>query len=323
MQTRDERTPLYRSIVEKGGSPLFVFNAGGYEKGTLKAEALIDGKVVAMHNISTPENADHLVIDIKTDGIVPVADGSDMIPVYFKVCDKNGSLVYNSRQKIKIHVSGEGRLVGDTISRIGINPQEMEGGVGFTFVRTTKKAGKIVIEATADDLLAGKAEVLTKPYKGTFLEDGEHDTFMGSEEDNIVLKPSSWQQRILKKPRLKITSVCTESSQNGYPDSNITDNEDRTWWIAENSRLPQVIVVSLKEPTWVTASRIVFQKDSSSYRHKVETSVDGEYWLTLYERECTGWEFKPMKVDREMKYLRLTINGVSEGRAGLGEISLY
>lgn len=323
MQTRDERTPLYRSIVEKGGSPLFVFNAGGYEKGTLKAEALIDGKVVAMHNISTPENADHLVIDIKTDGIVPVADGSDMIPVYFKVCDKNGSLVYNSRQKIKIHVSGEGRLIGDTISRIGINPQEVEGGVGFAFVRTTKKAGKIVIEATADDLLAGKAEVLTKPYKGTFLEGGEHDTFMGSEEDNIVLKPSSWQQRVLKKPRLKITSVCTESSQNGYPDSNITDNEDRTWWIAENSRLPQVIVVSLKEPTWVTASRIVFQKDSSSYKHKVETSVDGEYWLTLYERECTGWEFKPMKVDREMKYLRLTINGVSEGRAGLGEISLY
>lgn len=323
MQTRDERTPLYRSIVEKGGSPLFVFDAGGYEKGTLKAEALINGKVVAMHNISTPENADHLVIDIKTDGIVPVADGSDMIPVYFKVCDKNGSLVYNSRQKIKIHVSGEGRLIGDTISRIGINPQEVEAGVGFAFVRTTKKAGKIVIEATADDLLAGKAEVLTKPYKGTFLEDGEHDTFMGSEEDNIVLKPSSWQQRVLKKPRLKITSVCTESSQNGYHDSNITDNEDRTWWIAGNSRLPQVIVVSLKEPTWVTASRIVFQKDSSSYKHKVETSVDGEYWLTLYERECTGWEFKPMKVDREMKYLRLTINGVSEGRAGLGEISLY
>ena len=30
-----------------------------------------------------------------------------------------------------------------------------------------------------------------------------------------------------------------------------------------------------------------------------------------------------MTVDRYVKYLRLTIEGVSEGRAGLGEISLY
>ena len=30
-QTREERTPLFRSIVEKGGSPMFVFNAGEYE----------------------------------------------------------------------------------------------------------------------------------------------------------------------------------------------------------------------------------------------------------------------------------------------------
>lgn len=82
-------------------------------------------------------------------------------------------------------------------------------------------------------------------------------------------------------------------------------------------------MVELEKTTWVTASRIVFQKDSSSYKHKVETSKDGKEWVTLYERECTGWEFKPMTVDRYVKYLRLTIEGVSEGRAGLGEISLY
>lgn len=322
-QTREERTPLYPSVVEKGGSPLFVFDAAGYEKGTLKAEALIGGRVVARHSISTPEKAGRLVVDIKTDGIVPVADGSDMIPVYFKVCDANGSLVPDSRHKTRIRVSGEGVLVGDTISRIGINPQAVEGGVGFAFVRTTRKAGKISIEVTADGLASGKAEVLTKPDEGICLEDGQHDAFMGREEDNVVVKPSSWQQRVLKKPRLKIASVRTESSQNGYPDSNIIDQDDRTWWIAGDSKLPQVIVVSLEQPAYVTASRIVFQKDSSSYKHKVETSTDGEHWLELYERECTGWEFKPMTVDREVKYLRLTIEGVSEGRAGLGEISLY
>lgn len=289
----------------------------------MKAEALVDGKVVATHHVTTPEQADHLVVDIKTNGIIPVADGSDMIPVYFKVCDKNGTLVYNSRQEIRIQVSGEGTLIGDTISRIGINPQKVEGGIGFAFIRTTKKAGKIVVEVTADGLSAGRAEVVSEPFRNSYLSDGEHAAFKGQEEDNVVVKPSSWQKRILERPRLKIASVQVGSSQNGYPSSNIIDNDDHTWWIAGEDKLPQVITLALDRPGYVAASRILFQKDSSSYKHKVETSQDGERWELLYERECTGWEFKPMTVDREIKYLRLTIENVSEGRAGLGEISLY
>lgn len=322
-QTREERTPLYRSIVEKGGSPIFIFNAEAYEAGTLRADALIDGKVVATHNVTTPEKADHLVVDIKTNDITPVADGSDMIPVYIKVRDKNGSLVYNSQQEIRITVSGEGTLIGDTISRISINPQKVEGGIGFAFIRTTKKAGNITVEATADGLLVGKAKVRTVPAEIPCLPDGEHTTFTGKEEDNVVVKSSSWQKRVLERPRLKIASVQVGSSQNGYPTSNIIDNDDHTWWIAGEDKFPQVVTLSLDRPVYVTASRILFQKDSSSYKHKVETSRDGKHWEPFYERECTGWEFKPMTVDREIKYLRLTIENVSEGRAGLGEISLY
>ena len=71
-------------------------------------------------------------------------------------------------------------------------------------------------------------------------------------------------------------SVKTESTQEGYPVSNITDNDDRSWWIAGDGHLPHIIVVELEKTTWVTASRIVFQKDSSSYKHKVETSKDGK-----------------------------------------------
>ena len=123
------------------------------------AEGIVDGKVVATHSVRTPEQPRQVKIWLKEENIQPVADGSDMIPVYFKVCDKNGSLIYNSGQEIRIQVSGEGVLVGDTISRIGINPQKVEGGVGFAFVRTTKKAGKITVKATAEGLFAGEAEI--------------------------------------------------------------------------------------------------------------------------------------------------------------------
>ncbi|WP_375337935.1 glycoside hydrolase family 2 TIM barrel-domain containing protein [Bacteroides sp. ET225] len=322
-QTRSERSPLYQSIVNKGGSPAFVFNAGNYEAGTLKAEALIKGKIVATHSIATPGKPNQLRITAKTDGISPIADGSDLIPVYVTVCDSNGTRVYNSDLKIKLHVSGKGVLVGDTASRVGINPQKAEGGIAFAWIRTSQEAGKIRIEATAEGGIKGETEITTLPYKGEYLPSGKHKVFIGHEEDNVVIKPSSWQQRILKKTCLEIKDIQTDGAQKGYPSAHIIDKNDRTWWIAPNDKFPQTITLDLGKTTYVEASRILFQKDSSSYHHKVETSEDGEHWQELYTRECTGWDFKPVKVDREIRYFRLTIDRVSEGRAGLGEISLF
>ena len=122
---------------------------------------------------------------------------------------------------------------------------------------------------------------------------------------------------------LPIAAVKVGSSHNNYPAENLTDRNDRSWWIAANAQLPHVVTLSLKEPTYVTACRIMFQKDSSSYRHKVETSADGTQWEPLLERECTGWDFKPVGVGRKIQHLRITIEGVSEGLPGMAEVTLF
>ena len=98
----------YGAIIEKGGSPLYLFNAGDYESGELKAEGLVNGKVVASHSVRTPGIPHHIEIIIPDHPVVPVADGSDMIPVYFKICDENGTRVNTSDAEIHITVSGEG-----------------------------------------------------------------------------------------------------------------------------------------------------------------------------------------------------------------------
>lgn len=116
------------------------------------AEGIVDGKVVATHSVRTPEQPRQVKIWLKEENIQPVADGSDMIPVYFKVCDSNGTLVNTSDVQIHISVSGEGSLIGDGIERIGINPQLVEGGVGYALIRTTCRPGKIHISVTADGL---------------------------------------------------------------------------------------------------------------------------------------------------------------------------
>lgn len=323
VQTREEQAKSYRAIVDKGGSPCFIFDAKTYEKGVLKAEGLINDKVVVTHEVRTPEAPHHIEAVVHEAGIKPIADGSDMIPVYFRICDRNGTLVYDSNAIIDIQVSGEGKLVGEGIRRIGVSPQKVEGGVGFAFIRTTKKAGTIGITAHSKGLQPGQASVSSIVSTATEVPDGQHTAFLGTEDQGYTSKPSNWEQLVLKNPKLNIVKVEAGSTQNGYPVSNITDGDDRTWWIAGNDNLPQTVVAELAEPVEVSAIRILFMKDSSLYKHKVEGSVDKSEWTTLFERECTGWDFKPQSIHKRIKYIRLTFEKVSEGRAGLGEITLF
>ena len=322
-QMRKERTPLYRSIVEKGGSPCYVFNAGTYEAGELVAEGIVDGKVVATHSVRTPEQPRQVKIWLKEENIQPVADGSDMIPVYFKVCDSNGTLVNTSDVRIHISVSGEGSLIGDGIERIGINPQLVEGGVGYALIRTTCRPGKIHISVTADGLRGDTREIVTRRYDGGFVPEGYHVPYSGDEEEGVVVKATAWENVICTKTPLKVVRVEATSEQKRYEASHIADGDDFSWWIADDESQPQIVLLELERSVNVFASRIRFQKDSSTYTHKVEISIDGKSWETLYERECTGWDFKPVQIGKELKYMRLTIEKSSEGAAGLAEVTLY
>ena len=322
-QTREGQKATYGVVIEKGGSPFYLFNAGGYEKGELKAEGVVDGKVVVTHTVRTPEAPHHVEVLIPDHPVEAVADGSDMIPVYFLICDENGTRVNTSDTEIHIAVSGEGSLVGDDIRRIGINPQRVEGGVGFAFIRTTRKAGQITIAASSEGLQSGKAEITTRRFEGEYLPDGDHRLFTGNEEDGVVVKPTRWDMQILEKPKAEIASVKVSSTQEGYPETSLTDGDDFSWWIAGENTFPQTVTLALDEPTDIIACRVRFQKDSSSYKHRVEVSEDGASWQPLYERECTGWDFKPVRMKKKLQYFRVTIEAASEGRAGLAEVTLY
>lgn len=322
-QTRRERSPLYQPIVDKGGSPCFVFNAQGYEAGQLTAEGYIDGKRVATHAVRTPEAAHHIEIIQPPHGLTPTADGSDMFPVYFKICDKNGTWVHQSNAQITLTVSGEGSLIGQGIERIGIEKQHVEGGIGYALIRTSKRAGKITIAASATGLKGAKQVIRTEAYRGDFVPDGNHAPFGGNEEDNVAIKPTTWESKISQKSPLKIDRIQATSEQKRYAATHLTDGDDTTWWIASDAQSPQTVTLELAKPEKVYALRIRFQKDSSTYTHRVQTSTDGVQWEELFQRECTGWEFKPVQVQRELKYLRIIIEKSSEGAAGMAEVTLY
>ena len=180
--TRAEASSSVPNIVSKGGSPIFTFNLDRFVAGELRAETKLNGAVVKTHTVRTPGQANRLQIEVRDRGIQPTADGSDLIPVYFKVVDANGTIVPNYEGTVKISVTGEGQLVGKDIPRIGVEEQNVEGGIGFAFVRTSGTSGNIQISAESDGLVSGTQTLSTLPYQGLFVQDGEHTPWVGGVE---------------------------------------------------------------------------------------------------------------------------------------------
>ena len=323
VQTRAERAKLYPHTVGKGGSPAFVFDAGGYEAGELRAEGFFEGKTVS-HSVTTPGQPTQLKVLIDHKGVAPVADGSDMIPVYIIACDSLGNRVPWADPVVQIRVEGQGRLIGEGVDRVGVECQRLEGGVGFAFVRTTRRAGSVCVVASAVGLGEAVEAIDVVAPTEQLLPSTKHDPYEGHEEDGVVV---SEEQRlrdvVVSKPILKPLSVSASSAHERYPAKNLTDGDVHSWWLAAGAELPQTVVIELPSVQKVFAAVLRFAKDSTAYGHKVQYSTDGTTWHTLLERECTGWDFAPIEVNKELKYLKITVNSVSEGNAGMAELILY
>lgn len=321
-QTREERTPYCPHVVARWGNPIYVFDAGGYEAGELKAEGYLNGALACTHSVRTPEEPDHIEVVVDLRGVEPIADGSDMIPVWFKVVDKNGTLVGNADVTLHLAVSGAGSLIGKDVPRIGVEHQRVEGGIGFAFVRTASRAGTVRITATADGLQSGTAEVAVRPATVAKVK-GRCRGMRGQEDDGAIERPDEMGRRMEKMQRLTPADVQATSSHANYPLTNLTDGDDTSWWIADSRTLPQVITVTFPTTQWIELMRLRFQKDSTYYGYHVETTVDGITWTPLIEEEITGWDFHPREVQRDVKAIRLTITSVSDAAAGIAEWSFF
>lgn len=186
--TRSENAKTAPFVAEKGGSPYYNFDTGIYQEGILRGEGLLDGKVVCTDVVQTPVVADHLEIEMADRGVTPVADASDMVPFYVKVCDKNGTILSNKKAletyKINLKVSGKGALIGANVPRIEIASQQSEGRIGYGIIRTTKQAGTIEVNASSPGLKSGKTIIKTRPYSGEYVPDGDHSKW----EDEVEAK---------------------------------------------------------------------------------------------------------------------------------------
>lgn len=128
-----------------------------FEAGVIKAVGYDEsGNVVSEQELKTPSDPAKVVMN--TENATIMADGRDISFVEISVQDKDGNPVGNARSRIKVEVSGAGRLVGldngdstDYDSYKGDNRRLFSGKL-LAMVESTLDAGTITVRAYSEGL---------------------------------------------------------------------------------------------------------------------------------------------------------------------------
>ena len=125
--------------------PPFTFDAKEFKPGTLIARGYIKGIRVAEYSVTTPEKPVGMVLTFDESGKLPKANSNDVIFVYARIVDKNGTLTPVNGQKVEFIISGDAEI---------INPGEIESeaGIATALIRIGKKASLLKIRAIANDM---------------------------------------------------------------------------------------------------------------------------------------------------------------------------
>lgn len=171
---------IFKNVWDFWEARNYSYTQKNWQKVNMKAEGIIDGKVVC-EDVRMPSRRStklRLRLDQPTQGIGTltdkplVADGSDFVVVICEVTDDSGHVRRLAKENIVFSVEGEGEIIGD--ASINANPRAVEWGSAPVLIRSTRKAGKIKIHAevqfpgthapTPADL-----EIESVPYTGQFL----------------------------------------------------------------------------------------------------------------------------------------------------------
>ncbi|MEW2490579.1 discoidin domain-containing protein [Streptomyces sp. NPDC048411] len=206
--------------------------------------------------------------------IQPVADGSDLIPVFVKVVDAHGTLVADSSASLTLEVTGAGTLVGDNIPRIAVQTQKAQAGIGYALIATNTSSGPVTLTATATGLKSGEYAVQTAPYTGSHVADGTHPAW----KNISTLENQGAQNLALFKP-----ATASTSQSGNWPD-NAVDNEGHTKWVGDGPASAWW-QVDLGTSADIEQFQIVWETDQTSYKYQILTSDDAGTWTTVVNAE--------------------------------------
>ena len=133
--------------------PPFTFKNVAYAAGTLRAEGLIGGVVVAKDSVQSPGAQSALKLVADPDTIE--ANGGDFSRVEAYIVDNNGTWIQYTTTSIKFSLTGQGDLVGD-------NPIAAQSGACITLAKARLTPGTLTVTGSATGLASATATIVVK-----------------------------------------------------------------------------------------------------------------------------------------------------------------
>ncbi|MBC7887963.1 MAG: glycoside hydrolase family 2 protein [Ferruginibacter sp.] len=134
--------------------PPFTFQPVKFEPGTLTAIGYNNAKETVRTERKTPSLLAGIKLSIDYSGRYLQTGEPDLLLVYARIVDANGTLVPGAEHLIKFSVKGNAAL-------IGINPIKAEAGIATILLKTGEMPGEITISANAENIKGGSVKVST------------------------------------------------------------------------------------------------------------------------------------------------------------------
>jgi beta-galactosidase len=140
----------------KQNGDMHVFWRLPFEPGVLKSVSRKNGREVLTREVRTADAPARIVL--VADRPTIKADGTDLSFVTVKVVDKNGTVVPAADNLVKFDVTGQGWIAGvgngNQISHESFKASQRKAfhGMALAIVQAKRRAGRIVLKATADNL---------------------------------------------------------------------------------------------------------------------------------------------------------------------------
>lgn len=310
-----------------------VFENVPYEKGTLTAEAIENGKILTTHEVRTPEKPVTLRLTPKYFGIDGwKADGADLLLVHAEIIDENGTVVPDAEPTVRFSVQGDAEIAGAKAKHVQADKAQAEAGVTGVVFRAGRTAGKIVLTATSEGLTSANLEIELsadeteyldgekyKPTKEAFEYPCDKNEFFSVRESLKEQQAGQWDLGSLKP-------ATASSFEKGYEPGQANQKEMFLPWRAADKSLPQWWQIDLTETCEVSGVAVSWEKDWIWYDFDVETSLDGKTWTKCHHGYASGQTRKPDRFDSPVtaKYLRIVVNSLKgDGVAAIYHVEVY
>ena len=285
-----------KGFGERSHHFLFTFPNINWEAGEIKAVSYnANGEVVSEDSIKTAGKPDAIKLTAMQSPVGFKADGADLALIQVEVVDKDGQRCPTALNDIQFKLDGEGEWLGGIAqgpdNYIGATTLPVECGVNRALIRSTTKAGKIKVKASALGLKGDQLQLETSPVK--VVNGLRTELVSAGLPSNLEKGPtplmSSYEVSRITIPIVSVTAGANaDKAVLSYDDNEMSEwtNDGRlsTGWISyELAEATRVDEISLKLTGWRSRS------------YPIDILVDGQkVWSGETERSL-GYITIPVK----------------------------